>query len=210
MFNVNRILLWQENGYIYCGENEIEHWNGHIYDHDLRGELQMLKDRCAHLLNLGIVPTTGSVVWFWDWYKDMKPDTPYRDIMHRRPGCIYVKYSEIAFVIHGGIVHWNRTNCDGWYEKLDWDEYWEKTGRVYHHVLVNDRGYQTADVGQYMAHLGTVYGNTEGVVELLKTYEVSEDLFVILVGEDKFNCKEMIDKVIASAVMKWSKKNEPR
>ena len=72
-----------------CGDRVL--WDGHEVEHvteTVRGSYDWdgLRARCQHLEELNVPVRSSTVVWFRDWFKDVKPGARYLDLLRMCPG----------------------------------------------------------------------------------------------------------------------------
>jgi hypothetical protein len=59
-------------GYIYWRGVNVEHCSHDSVEAELESARGLIK-RCEHLESLGILVTTGSAVWSWEWFANLTP-----------------------------------------------------------------------------------------------------------------------------------------
>lgn len=186
-------LTKANGGFIYWRGIEVEHYSfsGDDAEAEEQEAAQDLAARCQHLEALGVPVRGQTAIWHWEWFKDMQPGDPLRNLLAECPGFyqegITKKYSDAKRAANVPMPEWNETQAPtgriGW-TIGDTFHVWgpnfteprmeiisdlspHPVDGWYH--LLRKLGWEIADCGQ-APHLGTCYATLEGVRGFLATH----------------------------------------
>ena len=184
---MNENLTYQPSGYVFWRGRQIEHID--TYDLFVQNAPELIR-RCEHLDQLGIRPSTGTVIWHWSWFEDMPVGSPWVTLLgfcpalyeHGMtaerfdeataaccaPGPVTTPNGDVVLIVHGTPIRWDKANSKA-VVLTDIKPGVGDFGGFYHVLKRYD--YHSARCGQPI-HNGPCYADFNGVVDWMEAHAV--------------------------------------
>lgn len=163
MFHGIEELVKDGEGYVYWRGTHVEHFSFGsalgMDDEDLereRAAALKIAARCVHLESIGAPVRSGTVVWHWDWFRDMQANDPLLPLLSLLPG-LYERddgYLLLKFAHAEKAVYWHRDH-PATVESFNEEDLEFNVGRYSYHGLERN-GYHILRAGQN-EHCGACY-----------------------------------------------------
>ena len=171
--------LTESGGYILYNGNDVEHYD-EPYSPKNKSCLVDLASRCAHIEELGIKPSSHSVVWRWDWMRELKSESPWISALAtqfslwERPGqlLLHKANGEVTLFRSGGVTGYSSLSL---YIKEREAECSVDVDDGEYHVM-RKLGFGIPQCGQ-PEHNGLIYAPLSGLLSKLAEFGVEPTHF---------------------------------
>jgi len=171
-YDVVEELDYDCEGYIRWKGKSVEHFN-HPEDPNQIPYLWEIVKKCQHIESIGAIINTNTVVWYWDWYKEIEKDCPYKDFF----------VSLYTWFVHSdgqqAVIVTHNVNGEGFLLYTRQNQEWQKTvfTETAHdlHQQMKKQGFITLGAME-QGNKGLYSIPLKRMMEFINTYQVPSDL----------------------------------